>query len=47
MSLLDFIFNKNSDFIIVEYVDEATHWLAYKDDNSVVKNTITPGKNIN
>jgi hypothetical protein len=44
MNLFDFIFNKKSDFAIVEYVNEATHWLACKDNNSIIKDTITPNK---
>lgn len=44
MSCNNLFLGENLEYIVVDTIEEATHWLAYKDDKSIIKDSITPNK---
>jgi hypothetical protein len=40
--MYNFILKRKLGYFIVDDINEATHWLAYEDDKSIIKENITP-----
>jgi len=44
MRFINFILGKRAEYKIVKDIEKATHWLAYRDDKSIIKDSVTSGK---